>query len=229
MTTLYLVATPIGNLEDVTLRAIRVLKEVSVIAAEDTRKTKRLLNAHDIQTPTTSYHEHNRKAKLPQLLKSLEESDIAVVSEAGMPGINDPGYDLIQAAIHRGITVVPVPGASAIPSALAASGLTAEQFTHLGFLPRKTGQRKKLLESVSEQPRSIIAFESPHRILSALKDISEVFGERRIAICREMTKLHEEIWRGNALEAIEYFTKPKGEFTLVIEGKPRKAKQRPKD
>ncbi|MFC2028108.1 ribosomal RNA small subunit methyltransferase I, partial [Chloroflexota bacterium] len=135
MPTLYLVATPIGNLEDVTLRAIRVLREVSLIAAEDTRKTKRLLSANKIQTPTTSYHEHNRKSKLPHLLKALEEGDVALVSEAGMPGINDPGYDLVNAAIENGVEVVPIPGPSAIPTALAASGLTAEQFIHLGFLP----------------------------------------------------------------------------------------------
>ena len=222
MPTLYLVATPIGNLEDVTIRAIRVLSEVSVIAAEDTRKTKRLLAAHQIDTPLTSYHEHNKKAKLPRLLKAFEEGDIALVSEAGMPGINDPGYDLVQAAIQNDIDVVPIPGASAIPTALAVSGLTAEQFVHLGFLPRKTGQRKKLLESVTDEPRSIVAFESPHRLLSTLKDIQEVAGERRLAICREMTKLHEEVFRGTASEAIEHFAKPKGEFTLVIEGKPRK-------
>ncbi len=229
MATLFLVATPIGNLEDVTLRAIRVLGEVSVIAAEDTRKTKRLLNAHEIETPLTSYHEHNSKAKLPQLLRTLEDSDVAIVSEAGMPGINDPGYDLVQAAIANYVDVVPIPGPSAIPTALAVSGLTAEQFVHLGFLPRKTGHRKKLLESVAEHPRSIVAFESPHRILSALKDIETVFKDRRMAICREMTKLHEEIWRGKPSEAIEHFAKPKGEFTLVIEGKPRKAKQESSD
>ncbi len=222
MPTLYLVATPIGNLEDITLRALRVLREVSLIAAEDTRKTRRLLVAHEIQTPTTSYHEYNKESKLPQLLKSFSEGDVALVSDAGMPGINDPGYDLIQAAIENGIEIVPIPGPSAIPTALAVSGLTAEQFVHLGFLPRKTGQRKKLLESVAEQSRSIVAFESPHRLLSALKDIQAVLGERRLVICREMTKLHEEIWRGTAGEAIEHFAKPKGEFTLVIEGKQRK-------
>ena len=222
MPTLYMVATPIGNLEDTTIRAIRTLQEVSLIAAEDTRKTKRLLAAHDIQTPTTSYHEHNKKSKLPQLIKAFEEGDVALVSEAGMPGINDPGYDLVKAAIENSIDVVPIPGPSAIPTALAVSGLTAEQFVHLGFLPRKTGQRKKLLQSVTDEPRSIVAFESPHRIISALKDIKEVVGDRRLSICREMTKLHEEIFRGTAEEAIEHFTKPKGEFTLVIEGKPRK-------
>ncbi len=223
MPVLYLVATPIGNLEDFSFRAVRILKNVSLIAAEDTRKTRRLLSNYDIHTPLASYHEHNKHTKTPQLIRSLEEGDIAVVSEAGMPGINDPGYDLVQAALAQGFHVVPIPGPSAIPTALAVSGITAEQFVHLGFLPRKTGQRKKLLESVADQPRSIVAFESPYRLLSALKDINEILGERRIAICREMTKLHEEIWRGTAAEAIEHFSKPRGEFTLVIQGRSRKA------
>ncbi len=226
MPTLYLVATPIGNLEDITLRAIRIMREVSLIAAEDTRTTRRLLSTHKIETPLTSYHEHNKKVKLPQLLKALEKGDVAIVSEAGMPGINDPSYDLVQAALEHDFDVVPIPGPSAIPTALAVSGLTAEQFVHLGFLPRKTGQRKKLLESVAGQPRSIVAFESPHRLLSALKDIAQVFGDRRMALCREMTKLHEEIWRGTAQEALEHFVKPKGEFTMVIEGLPRKPKSK---
>ena len=221
MSTLYMVATPIGNLEDITLRAIRVLKEVNLIASEDTRKTKRLLANYAIKTPLTSYHEHNKRSKLPQLLKAFDEGDIALVSEAGMPGINDPGYDLVQAAIERGINVVPIPGPSAIPTSLAISGLTAEQFTHLGFLPRKTGARKKLFQSFGEDSRTIVAFESPHRLLSTLKDIHEVLGERRLSICREMTKLHEEVFRGTAEQAIIHFSKPKGEFTLVIEGKPR--------
>lgn len=222
MPTLYLVATPIGNLEDVTLRAIRILREVSVIAAEDTRKTKRLLNAHQIETPLTSYHEHNKRAKLPHLLKVFEDGDVALVSEAGMPGINDPGYDLVHAALENDIVVVPIPGASSIPTALAISGLTAEQFVHLGFLPRKTGARRKLLESVSDAPRAIVAFESPHRLISALKDIREALGDRRLSVCREMTKMHEEIFRGTVTDAIEHFVKPRGEFTLVIEGKTRK-------
>ena len=224
MSTLYLVATPIGNLEDITLRAIRILTEVSLIAAEDTRKTKRLLSAHKIETPLTSYHEHNKKAKLPRLLKSFQDGNIALVSEAGMPGINDPGYDLVQAALEHNIDVVPIPGASAITTGLAVSGLTAEQFIHLGFLPRKTGQRKKILESVADQPRSIVTFESPHRLLSALKDIDAVMGERRIAVCREMTKIYEEVFRGTAAQALVYFNKPKGEFTLIIGKTKKKAK-----
>ncbi|MCL0084142.1 16S rRNA (cytidine(1402)-2'-O)-methyltransferase [Dehalococcoidia bacterium] len=221
MSTLYVVATPIGNLEDVTLRAIRVLHEVGLIAAEDTRRTKRLLCAHQIKTPLTSYHEHNKRAKLPYLLRALEHGDVALISEAGMPGINDPGYDLVLAAIDRDVKVVPVPGPSAIPTALAVSGLTTEQFIHLGFLPRKKGARRKLLQSIAAEPRTIVAFETPHRLRSALVDLGEVLGERRLAICREMTKLHEEIFRGTVSQAIEHFAKPRGEFTLVIEGKAR--------
>ncbi|MCL0059125.1 16S rRNA (cytidine(1402)-2'-O)-methyltransferase [Dehalococcoidia bacterium] len=221
MSTLYVVATPIGNLEDVTLRAIRVLHEVGLIAAEDTRRTKRLLCAHQIKTPLTSYHEHNKRAKLPYLLRALEHGDVALISEAGMPGINDPGYDLVLAAIDRDVKVVPVPGPSAIPTALAVSGLTTEQFIHLGFLPRKKGARRKLLQSIAAESRTIVAFETPHRLRSALVDLGEVLGERRLAICREMTKLHEEIFRGTVSQAIEHFAKPRGEFTLVIEGKAR--------
>ncbi|MBT9165789.1 MAG: Ribosomal RNA small subunit methyltransferase I [Chloroflexi bacterium] len=224
MSTLYVVATPIGNLEDMTLRAIRVLHEVGLIAAEDTRKTKRLLSAHQIKTPLTSYHEHNKRAKLPYLLRALEHGDVALVSEAGMPGINDPGYDLVLAAIDDEVKVVPVPGPSAIPAALAVSGLTTEQFIHLGFLPRKNGARRKLLQSIAAEPRTIVAFETPHRLRSALGDLGEVLGERRLAVCREMTKLHEEIFRGTVSQAIEHFAEPRGEFTLVIEGKAREPK-----
>ncbi len=221
MPKLYLVATPIGNLEDITLRALRVLREVGLIAAEDTRRTKRLLSAYKIKTPLTSYHEHNKRTKLPRLLKTLEEKDVALVSEAGMPGINDPGYELVLAASEQGIEVVPIPGPSAIPTALAVSGLTTEKFIHLGFLPRKKGERKRLFRSLAEETKTMVAFETPHRLLSSLADLREVLGERKIAVCRELTKLHEEIFRGTPSQAIEHFREPKGEFTLVIEGKPR--------
>lgn len=216
-----MVATPIGNLEDITLRAIRVLKEASLIAAEDTRKTKILLAAHHIRTPLTSFHEHNKRAKLPMLMKSLEKGDLALVSEAGMPGINDPGYDLIQGAIAIGADIIPVPGPSAPITALAVSGFTSEQFIHLGFLPRKKGERRRLLESFATEPRTLVAFESPHRLTATLRDIADTLGERRLAVCREMTKIHEEIFRGTVSQAIEHFQKPRGEFTLVIEGKGR--------
>ncbi len=221
MPVLYVVGTPIGNLEDITLRAIRVLKEVSLIAAEDTRRTKILLTHYHIQTPLTSFHEHNKRAKLPFLMRALGEGDLALVSEAGMPGINDPGYDLIRSAIEIGANVVPIPGPSAPITALAVSGLTSEQFIHVGFLPRKKGERRRLLESLSEESRTIIAFESPHRLIPALQDIADTLGERRLAVCRELTKLHEEIFRGTVREAITHFGEPRGEFTLVIEGKGR--------
>jgi len=219
MPALYIVATPIGNLEDITLRALRTLKEVGIIAAEDTRKTRRLLTAYGIKTPLTSYHEHNKKAKLTRLLNLLQEKDIALVSEAGMPGLSDPGYELIVAAIQQGISVVPIPGSSVIVTALVISGLPANQFIYLGFLPRKKGERKRLLESIAHQPRTIIAFESPHRLVTTLGDLIEVLGDRKIAISRELTKIHEEVFRGTISEAIEHFITPRGEFTLVIEGK----------
>ena len=222
MPNLYIVATPIGNLEDISLRALRILGQVSLIAAEDTRKTKRLLAAYGIKTPLTSYHEHNKKAKLPYLLRRLQEQDVALVSEAGMPGISDPGYELVVAASEQGIPVVPIPGASVLVTALAVSGLPSDQFVYLGFLPRKKGQRKRLLEQVSTEERTILAFEAPHRLTSALEDILEVLGDRRIAICRELTKIHEEVFRGVVSAALQHFAEPRGEFTLVIEGSPAK-------
>lgn len=224
MPILYIVATPIGNLEDITLRALRILSEVALIAAEDTRRTKHLLNTYDINTPLTSYHEHNKKTKLIHLINQLEEKDIALVSEAGMPGLSDPGYDLIVAAAKRNIPVVPVPGPSVIVTALAVSGLPIRQFSYLGFLPRKKGERRRLLESVAEEQRTIVSFESPHRLMATLRDIKEVLGDRRVAIGRELTKLHEEVFRGTIAEAIEHFTMPRGEFTLVIEGNMEKIK-----
>ena len=224
MPVLYIIATPIGNLEDITLRALRILKEVGLIAAEDTRTTRHLLNTYEIRTPLTSYHEHNKNTKLASLLNQLEEKDIALVSDAGMPGLSDPGYELIVAAARQGIQVVPVPGPSVIVTALAVSGLPTRQFTYLGFLPRRKGERKRLLESIAEEPGTIVAFESPHRIPAALKDLEEVLGDRRIAVCRELTKMYEEVFRGSTSQAIEHFTVPRGEFTLVIEGKSEKTK-----
>ena len=224
MPTLYIVATPIGNMEDITLRALRVLEEVGLIAAEDTRKTRHLLSAYGIKTPLTSYHEHNKRAKLPYLLNQLEEKDIALVSEAGMPGLSDPGYELIVAAAQRGIPVMPIPGPSAAIATLVVSGLPTHQFTYLGFLPRKKKERIHLLKSVAGEPRTMIAFEAPHRLLAALDDLKEVLGDRRIAIGRELTKIHEEVFRGRISEAVEHFKEPRGEFTLVIDGKAEKEK-----
>ncbi|MCJ7515168.1 MAG: 16S rRNA (cytidine(1402)-2'-O)-methyltransferase [Dehalococcoidia bacterium] len=216
---LYVVATPIGNLEDISLRALRLLKQVKLIAAEDTRTTRQLLNFYDIKTPLTSYHEHNKRAKLAYLLDCLKEKDVALVSEAGMPGLSDPGYELIAAAIEHGIPVVPIPGASAVITALAVSGLPTDQFLYLGFLPRRQGARRRLLKSVAEEPRTMVAFEAPHRLLETLSDAMEILGDRKVAVCRELTKVYEEIFRGNLSQAIKHFTQPRGEFTLVIQGK----------
>jgi len=194
---------------------------VQLIAAEDTRTTRHLLNAHNIKTPLTSYHEHSKRAKLDYLLDYLEKEDLALVSEAGMPGLSDPGYKLIVAAIERGISVVPIPGASAVITALVVSGLPTDQFIYLGFLPRRKGPRQRLLSSIVDEPRTIVAFETPHRLREALSDIEEILGNRRISICRELTKIHEEIFRGRVSQAREHFAEPRGEFSLVIEGKTR--------
>jgi len=218
MPSLYVVATPVGNLEDVSLRAIRTLREVGMIAAEDTRRTSRLLYAYDIKTPLTSYHEHNKRTKLGFLVQRLKEVDVALVSDAGMPGISDPGHDLIVAAIEQKINVVPVPGASVVIMAVAVSGLPASDFRYLGFLPRKTGDRRRFLESLAGTPSTLVILEAPHRLLSTLRDILAVLGDRRMAVCRELTKLHEEVFRGTVSESIDYFAVPRGEFTLVIKG-----------
>lgn len=221
MPVLYVIATPIGNLEDISLRALRLLQEVKLIAAEDTRTTRHLLNAHNIKTPLTSYHEHSKRAKLDYLLNFLEKEDLALVSEAGMPGLSDPGYELIVAAIEHGISVVPIPGASAVTTALVVSGLPTDQFLYLGFLPRRKGQRQRLFSSIVDEPRTIVAFETPHRLKKALSDIEEILGNRRLSVCRELTKVHEEIFRGRVSQAREHFSEPRGEFSLVIEGKTR--------
>jgi len=216
--TLYIVPTPIGNLEDITLRALRVLREVDLIAAEDTRVTRKLLARYEITTQVTSFHEHNRRTKLPELLGRLDDSDIALVSDAGTPTINDPGQDLVTAASEAGFDVVSLPGASAVTTALAASGIEVEGFVYIGFLPRERSKRVELLSSISSEGRAIVTFETPHRLSGALEDILETLGDRRIAVCREMTKLHEEVYRGTVSGALDHFARPRGEFTLVIEG-----------
>jgi 16S rRNA (cytidine1402-2'-O)-methyltransferase len=218
MATLFLVATPIGNLEDVTFRALKVLRDVSLIAAEDTRTARKLLTHYDIHTRLLSYNEHNMRERTPQLLRALALGDVALVSEAGMPGVSDPGYELTVAALNAGHEVSPIPGASASVSAIAASGLPSRQFTFVGFLPRRSSERRKLFESLAGERRTLVAFESPHRLVAALTDISAALGDRRLAVCRELTKLHEEIFRGTISQAIAHFTEPRGEFTLVIEG-----------
>jgi 16S rRNA (cytidine1402-2'-O)-methyltransferase len=218
---LYLVATPIGNLEDITLRALRVLKEVDVIACEDTRQTQKLLNHYAIATRTTSYHEHNEMTRSAELVKEMQEgASVALVTDAGMPGISDPGYRLIALAIRHRVPVVPIPGASAFLSALVASGLPTDSFRFSGFLPAKRGERRAALEAIKGSPRTQVFYEAPHRIVDALEDVVEVLGStRHVVIAREVTKLHEEFLRGRAGELLENLKARdavKGEITLLI-------------
>ncbi len=218
MRSLYIVSTPIGNLEDITLRAVRVLSEVHLIAAEDTRITRRLLSRYDIHTPLTSYNNHNRFSKIPQLLKSLETGDLALVSDAGTPLINDPGHELISSAIEHSIPVVPVPGVSSITAAIVLSEWEIGEFMYLGFLGRKKTERIQVLKQHMNVKCTLICLESPHRLRATLEDILHVLGDRRLNICREMTKIHEEIFRGTVSTALNHFLDPRGEFTLLIHG-----------
>ncbi|MFZ1131364.1 MAG: 16S rRNA (cytidine(1402)-2'-O)-methyltransferase [Terriglobales bacterium] len=218
---LYLVATPIGNLEDITLRALRVLKEVDLIACEDTRQTLKLLSHYGIQTRLVSYHEHNEITKAAELVVDLEGgAQIALVTDAGMPGISDPGFRLIALAIRHHVPVVPIPGASAFLAALVASGLPTESFRFSGFLPAKSGQRRKLLESIKDSPRTQVFYEAPHRLLETLSEVSEVLGDaRHVVVAREVTKIHEEFLRGRAREILDELKARgdvKGEITLLI-------------
>jgi 16S rRNA (cytidine1402-2'-O)-methyltransferase len=219
--TLYVVATPIGNLEDISYRAVRVLKEADLIACEDTRHTAKLLHHYGIDKPTISYHEHNEAARAEELVAKLEQGlNIAQVSDAGMPGISDPGYRVIKLAIERGVQVVPVPGASAVVAALAASGLPTDSFQFLGFLPAKSGQRRTMLETLRSAPHTTVVYEAPHRIAEAMKDIVELLGaERPVVLARELTKVHEEFIRGRADEVLKQVNVRalKGEITLLIE------------
>ena len=218
---LYLVATPIGNLEDLSPRAVRILREAVLVAAEDTRHTGALLKHFEIKSPLTSYFEHNKIHKLDRILEALADGDVALVSDAGTPAINDPGYELVQAALAAGFDVRPVPGPSAPITALSVSGLPTDSFLYLGYLPHKATERRKVVGQVSDLTYTLIFLESPHRIVDSLEDILFVLGDRRICVAREMTKLFEEFWRGPVSGAIEYFKskEPRGEFTLVIEGK----------
>jgi 16S rRNA (cytidine1402-2'-O)-methyltransferase len=217
---LYLVGTPIGNLEDITLRALRILREVPLIAAEDTRATRRLLDHFEIRQPLVSYFEHNEQARVEYLLGRLAEGDVALVSEAGMPGISDPGFDLVRAAIANGFRVEPIPGPSAPIAALAASGLPTSQFVYLGFLPRKPAERRKALAALRDERRTLVAFEAPHRLVATLRDLDAELGARPLVVARELTKLHEEFVRGSAVEVLAHFEMhpPRGEITLVIAG-----------
>jgi 16S rRNA (cytidine1402-2'-O)-methyltransferase len=237
--TLYVVGTPIGNLEDMTFRAVRILQSVDLIAAEDTRHTGKLLQHFQITAPQLSYHDHNRNSRIGELLEKLNQGKaIALVSDAGMPGISDPGYELVKACIEAGITVVPIPGASAVITALSASGLATDRFVFEGFLSAKGKERKERLEFLTSETRTIIFYESPHRLRQTLKDLGEVLGtERIVVLARELTKLHEEFWRGNIGQAIALYEQgigldgqgkamqqqqrePQGEYTLVVAGTP---------
>ncbi len=221
MGTLYLVSTPIGNLEDITQRALRVLREVDLIAAEDTRHTGKLLVHYAITTPMISYHEHNERQRESELLGRLSSGSVALVSDAGTPALSDPGYLLVRSALNHGHLVVPIPGPSAAIASLVASGLPTEAFLFLGFLPRKAGERRKLLQGLSAQGVTMVFFESPHRLATTLTDMQTSFGsDRQIAVCRELTKLHEQIHRGSLAEIRAEFepSQPRGEITLVVAG-----------
>jgi 16S rRNA (cytidine1402-2'-O)-methyltransferase len=217
---LYLVATPIGNLEDMSPRAVRILREALLVAAEDTRHTGKLLKHFEIDTKLTSYFEHNKLQKIDLILSKLKEGDVAVVSDAGSPAINDPGYELVKAALASGFDVRPVPGPSASIAALTVSGLPTDRFLYLGYLPHKTNERLAKLRQVEKLPYTLIFLESPYRITEALEDILTELGDRQICVAREMTKMFEEYWRGTVSGALEYFkSQPaRGEFTLVVEG-----------
>ncbi len=220
MNKLFLVATPIGNLEDISARAIRVLQSVSLIAAEDTRQTLKLLNHFQIKNRLISLYDHNEKLRIPYLLETLQNSDVALVSDGGTPALNDPGYTLVRAAIAAGFEVIPIPGPCAPIAALIASGLPTNHFLYLGFLPRQKKARQRSLQEILPHPYTLIVLEAPHRLIPALEDMLTILGNRQIVIAREITKIHEEFFRGTLADAIAHFqqTAPRGEITLIIEG-----------
>ncbi len=218
---LYIVATPIGNLEDLTFRALRILKEVDLIAAEDTRHSRKLLDHYGISTAVTSYHEHNEKSKAPRLIEKMQSGErVALISDAGTPLLSDPGYRLVQEAIRAGIPVSPVPGPSALIAALSASGLPAESFAFEGFLPAKKRERREKLESLRAEPRTLVFYEAPHRLKESLEDIVAIFGNREMVLAREISKVHEEFLRGPGVDLIAQIVgrEVRGELTLVIAG-----------
>jgi len=216
--TLYLVATPIGNLEDLSARALRILGAVTLIAAEDTRVTRKLLTHFGLHTKLISYFEHNKLARLDVILSALGADDVALVSDAGTPALNDPGYELVRAALGAGHRISPVPGPASPIAALISSGLATDAFLFLGYLPRKSSERKAELAKVAGLPYTLIFLETPHRLLDSLRDLKDALSDRNIALARELTKVHEEIWRGTISGAIQHFSTPRGEFVLVIEG-----------
>lgn len=226
--TLYLVATPIGNLEDITLRALRVLREVRLIAAEDTRHTRVLLDRYQITTPCISYHEHNKLARLDEIMAALALGDVALVSDAGTPGVSDPGFELVQACLQAGISVSPVPGPSAPIAALVSAGLPSDRFAFVGFLPRKGSDRRTLLEDLADLSLTIVCFEAPHRLEEALADLLAIMGDRQMVAANDLTKRFEELRRGAVSELIAHFHahSPRGEYTLVIAGLPQGSERR---
>ena len=219
MPTLFIVGTPIGNLEDVTPRAARILSQVALVAAEDTRVTRRLLNHLNIRTRTTSFHQHNWRGKLDEVLAALAEGDVALATDAGMPGVSDPGSELVSAASNAGFKVEVVPGPSAVTAALALSGFAGDAFSFLGFLPRRKRDRQSSLSEVLDSAVPLVIFEAPHRLRATLTDLELIFGDRQLAVWREITKRHEEVFRGTASEGLEHFDLPRGEVVIVIQGR----------
>ena len=216
MSTLYIVATPIGNLEDLTRRAARVLGDVPVVVAEDTRVTRKILNDIGANPKVVSFHRRSSSRDLANVIKHLDDGDVALVSDAGTPGVNDPGQDIVAAAIERGHEVTPLPGASSITAALSISGFYVDQFVAHGFLPAGIGKRRRVLEEIANEPKAAVFFETPHRFRGTLEVMATAFDGRHIVVCREITKLHEEIWRGTAEGALEHFDMPRGEFVIVV-------------
>lgn len=222
MGTLYIVPTPIGNLEDITLRALRILREASLIAAEDTRTSRVLLDHYEIRTPTTSYHEHNKLGKLDAIFDALAVGDVALISDAGTPGISDPGYELVQEAIRRGVPVVPLPGPSAVTAALVASGLPTDSFVYLGFPPRKPRALQEFFAALASEQRTLVFYENPYRVLETLQTALQTLGDRPACVAREISKMFEEFYRGSISGALEHFGQqnPRGEVTVLLGGAP---------